>query len=528
MKSNSPALLHALLLSTSQWNTYKHCKDKKKKGRIVGGTVGMSVLFIMLMAYCILMCIGFGMIGAESAIPGINALTISLLAFFFTFFKTNGYLFNFKEYDMLMALPLKAKTVAGCKFLYMYVKTLSWYLSITLAMMIGYGIYAKPAFFVYPLWVVLSLVLPIIPMLFASFLGFLITRISAGFRKTNIVQVILTFALIVFVMFIRFMFEDMFRNDKVEETLVNMNETIDQACSIYFPANWFSKAVGSLNILDAFLLTVVSFVLFELLFILVGRSYREINSKLKSHAASKKANLSGRKKKSVLNSIAFKEFKRMTGSTVYITNAAVGEIFAVLFGIAVLFFDIDKALTEMFQGAPITKEMLIPAVPLIMYFFIGMVATTAISPSAEGKNYWIVKSLPLTDKTLYQGKMLFNMYLTVPFMLFGTLCVCISARVSLLTSILSLLCGFALCAFSTTWGCVCGRKHMRLDWENEVEIVKQGAAVSLYLLPNMFGTMMLIPLTVFLGMRVNQNLIMAAMILVYSLLSFISYKKAVA
>ena len=30
---------------------------------------------------------------------------------------------------------------------------------------------------------------------------------------------------------------------------------------------------------------------------------------------------------------------------------------------------------------------------------------------------------------------------------------------------------------------------MRLDWENEIEVIKQGAAVSIYLLPNMFAVM---------------------------------------
>ena len=45
---------------------------------------------------------------------------------------------------MLMSLPIEARTVAGCKFLYMYIKSLPWYLSISLAMLIGYGVCAAP------------------------------------------------------------------------------------------------------------------------------------------------------------------------------------------------------------------------------------------------------------------------------------------------------------------------------------------------------------------------------------------------
>ena len=107
-------LLRTLLLSTSQRNIYKYCNDKKKRGKIAGTFIATCFLYALLMGYCILMCIGYGMTGMIDAVPVMCALTISLLAFFFTIFKTNGYLFNFKEYDMLMSLPLEARMVAGC------------------------------------------------------------------------------------------------------------------------------------------------------------------------------------------------------------------------------------------------------------------------------------------------------------------------------------------------------------------------------------------------------------------------------
>ena len=178
------------------------------------------------------------------------------------------------------------------------------------------------------------------------------------------------------------------------------------------------------------------------------------------------------------------------------------------------------------QNAPIDPAVLRPAIPFIIYFFIGMMATTACSPSLEGKNYWILQSLPLEMKTVYRGKMLFNMLLTVPFMTFSTLCMCISAHIPLADSVLYLILGFALCAFSTAWGCVCGIRHMRLDWENEVEVIKQGAAVTVYLLPNLFVTMALIGLTIFLGTRMDHKLLTLILIMITAVLAALSYRKA--
>lgn len=528
MNNNSFVLLRTLLKSTSQWNIYRYCKDKKKKGRIIGSFIGSAILYLLLIGYCTFVCVGYGKIGLIDLMPGICSLSISALALFFTLFKTNGYLFNFKEYDMLMALPLSPAAIAGCKFLYMYAKSLPWNMSISVAILIGYAININPAIWVYPVWLILSLFLPVIPMLAASFLGFLIAKISSGFRKKNIIQTILSIVVVLAVFALRFVIEYFVRNeDQMNEVMVLAAEKIRMAESIYLPAAWFNGAVTGFKISDILLLVGVTVLLFVAVFIPVGRSYRSINSKLKSHAASKNFKMTAQNGRSVLNAIAYKEFRRMTGSSIYITNASMGEIFAVIIGIAALFLNIDDLLGTALHGAPITMNMLYPAIPMIVYFFIGMAATTTMTPSLEGKNYWIVQSLPISKKTLWQGKMLYNMYLTVPFAVFATICLCISARVPILTSILNITLAVCLCAFSTAWGCVCGVKYMRLDWENEIEVVKQGTGLAIYMFPNMFATMGIIVLIVFLSMKMDQNLILCILIVIYSALAGLSYRKAI-
>ena len=520
---NGMILLKALLLSTSGRNIYRHSTDKKKRRRIVGNAVGVACLYAMLMAYSIAMCVGYGKFGMIQAAPVMCALTVSVLAFVFTLFKTNGYLFNFREYDMLMSLPFETRTVAACKFLYMYVKSLPWYLSISAAMMIGYGVFARPSALVYPVWIALSLFLPVMPMLAAAFLGFLIARISAGFRRTNVVQTVLTFAFVIFCFSLRFIIEDLLKNDKVQATLETASELTGRAGRIYLPAGWFSDAVTKLSPLAMLLLAGVSALLFAAVFYIVGKSYRRINSALRSHAAAKRYTLPAQKQRSVVEAIAFKEFKRMTGSTPYMVNGGMGVILAALLGIVTLVVGFDRILRVVTQGAPIDGAMLRPAIPFIVYFCTGMIATTACSPSLEGKNYWIIRSLPVEMKTVYQGKMLFNMALTVPFMAFSTLCLCVASKAPALDAALYLLLGLALCAFSTAWGCVCGVRHMRLDWENEIEVIKQGAAVAVYMLPNMFVVMGLTVLVVFLGTKMDQRLLTLILTLAAAALAALSY-----
>ena len=518
-------LMRMLMLSTSRRNILKYSKDRKKRGKIIGSFVGQIVLYLLLMTYCIANCFGYWKFGLAGSIPVMSAIIISILSFFLTIFKTNGYLFNFREYDMLMSLPFEAKRIAACKFAYMYLKSLPWYLSVSVSMMIGYGFSVKPAAAVYPVWMLLSLLLPLIPMLAAAFVGFLIAKIGSGFQNKSIAMTVFT-TLVVFACFgMRFFFEDMFRNDKTEDVLNALSETTGAAGDIYLPVKWFTGAVTELRISDILLLIGVSLVLFEIVFLLVGRLYRKINSALQAHASSGKFVLRTQKRRSLPNAIAFKEFKRMTGSSVYMTNSIVGELLCLVTGIAVLFLDIDSLLKKVLQDAPLTKEMLYPAIPFIVYFFVGMVSTTACSPSLEGKNYWIVQSLPIRKKTLYQGKMLFQMYLSVPFTLFATVAICISAKAPFMNTVLYMILGVCLCAYSAAWGCVCGIRHMRLDWENEVEVVKQGTAVMIYLFPNMFLTMGLTVLVVYLGTLISQNLVTAILIALVSLFAALSYRR---
>lgn len=525
---NGILLMKTLLLSSSQRNIYIHCKDRTRRRKIVGGYIGTTILCLMITAFCLVMCIGYGMTGMIEAAPVMCSLTISALAFFVTFFRTNGYLFNFREYDMLMSLPFKARTVAACRFLYMYVRNLPWYMSISVSVLAGYGYFARPSLLIFPFWIILSLFLPAIPMLAASFIGFLTARISSGFRKTNIVQTVITIAFVIFCFSLRFIIEDLFRNDRVESALEQSMEVTGSAAGIYLPARWFADAVTKQDIAAGLLLAGASILLFAAVFIMIGNSYGRINSALRSHAASGKYRMSAQKQHSVVYAVAYKEYRRMTGSAAYMTNGAMGEILAVLLGAITLIIGFDRIVSTITRNAPFEHSILQPAIPFIIYFFIGMVATTAFSPSLEGKNHWIIRSLPVEMKKVCQGKMLFNMYLAAPAMAFATICMCISARVPAPDTILYLILGLALCAFSTAWGCVCGIKHMRLDWENEIEVIKQSSAVAVYLLPNMFAVMGLMVLAVFLGMRMDHRLLTLIFISVILLLAALSYLRAMA
>ena len=64
---------------------------------------------------------------------------------------------------------------------------------------------------------------------------------------------------------------------------------------------------------------------------------------------------------------------------------------------------------------------------------------------------------------------------------------------------------------------------MTLDWENDVDVIKKGAATLIYMLPNMFITMGLIVLSVVLGMIMSHALLTIMVTVVALILAIISY-----
>ena len=523
MKNNGFILLKALLLSSSGRNILKTTQDKKKKNKIIGSYIGKGILYLMIILYGMASSVSYAYYGMGDQLPDMAAVCICAISFVLTVFKAGGYLFGFREYEMLMALPFSEKSIVGSKFLYMYIKTLPWILSISVSMLIGYGIILSPAWYVYPLWLLLSAILPIIPMLAASFIGFLIARIGTAFKFWKAVQTILTFIFVALCFSFRFILEKLFRNGEVGQTFVDAADEIEKIGEIYLPVAWFSDAITRSSIVGIVLLPVVSVVLFELVFYILSKSYKKINSTMKTVTVSHKVKYEKVGQRSVVQAMADKEIRRLFGSTTYLTNVGIGFIFAVAIGIISLFVGLDKIIAMLVQGAPVTAEMVLPALPFIIYFMAGMVPTTTCSPSLEGKNYWILKSSPIRNKDIYLGKILANLYLAVPAQLLGTLLLCISAKVPVFTTIIFMLLGVVLCIFSSVFGCACGVHFMRLDWENEIEAIKQGTAVVIYMFPNMILTCLLLVGSIFLanavGVIAGTIIIMAA----YAVFSVIFY-----
>lgn len=504
MKSSTLLLVDTFLKSTSPLNVLRYGTDKKKRNYAKNTLIGQIILYVLLTIYVIVQGVGLTVMGAAKLLPDLCAILLFLIPLLFTLLKANGYLFGYKEYDAIMSMPFAVKDIVSAKFLYMYLRSFPIYGLFSLGLLIVYGISGNLHIGSCLAWIVLTFVLPILPMVIASALGILVIRIGSMFKNKNIVEAMLIIVLLMPLIFGRFFLESAIKNDELEDLLSLMVDSIS-GMERYIPfAKDFGAVINEGRVSSFLWIVGLTVCIYEVFFLVVSKFYRAMNSQLAVGAKHKKYEMTSQEQKGIVQSIAYKEFKRMTGSSIYLTNGAMGYIMTAILGTVLFFVKSEAVLASMMPGAPVTPEMIYPAVPVFLYFLVGMVPTTCCSPSLEGKNYWIMQTLPIDPIDDYKGKALFNLYLAIPVGIYATIGAGICFRVSVLELITSLLAIVSLCVLSTVRGLYYGIKYRRLDWENEVEVVKQGMAVSLYLIPQLIICLLFMPGFVLLNMKIHN------------------------
>ena len=520
MSNNRLVLLKNLLLETSQFNRIRNERDSKKRGKAVVTLVGEAILGIVLIIYMTLLSQGYVAAGITASIPSLCAIVITLATLLLTFLKVNGYLFAFSDYDITMSLPIKIRDVVSAKFLYMYLHSLPLCLCVSIPMMIIYGIAVDADVLLYVLWTVLSFIIPVLAMIVAAILGALIMAVSSGFRNKSLIQTILTFAFVIAIIVGEFALTSTSSSEDISALMMQINRLVEKIRSFWPPVQWFSDAVVEHKISSILLLVGITILTFELFFLIVSTGFRQINSKLMSHAARRNYKIGELKSQNVTVALIKKEFRRLFKSSLYITNNLLGEVFVFIISIAVLFVDMDKFLEQTFTAA-VPKTSITILIPVLVHFFLGLTTTTAVSFSLEGKNYWILKSLPIKSETIIRAKILFQLVLAVPFMIIATSSLSFALHAPFPHFLFFLAIGLVFCCFSAVYGMFCNLLLPKLEWENEIEVVKQGASLMIYLFSNMILTMVLF-IAVFVA-PINSFLLLGIIAGVLAALSVIFY-----
>ena len=162
-------------------------------------------------------------------------------------------------------------------------------------------------------------------------------------------------------------------------------------------------------------------------------------------------------------------------------------------------------------------DQLFASVPgLVASLFVGLVTmfmsmNTISTPSVslEGKNLWISKTLPVTSLQILRAKMFNHLMFTLPPALILTICLCIAASLSLLETVLVLICAFSSCLVSAMFGLFLNLKRPNLNWTSEVVVIKQSLSILIYMFSVWALSALQIVSALFLSSRIGGIVVLA-------------------
>lgn len=283
---------------------------------------------------------------------------------------------------------------------------------------------------------------------------------------------------------------------------------------IYPVSYMLDSAINQCRILPFLGFAGISMGIYSIFVLWMDKKYQAIHTALTSHAKKVRYTFRNQKKHSALMALVYKEWKRFVSSVNYVVNIGIGMIFALIASIACLFC-VNMLSDEAYRIIYECRYV----VPFLLAMLLTMTCTTSISLSLEGKNLWIIQSLPISRQLLLKGKMAFNVVLLLPAALIGSICMVVGLRLHVGMLFLYLLVSLSMICFSTVIGMCFNLWFPKYQWENETEVLKQGLAVTLGILVNMFLQMFLMGIVFIAGFLLNGAVVVGSISLVFLLLS---------
>lgn len=527
---NTWLLLKIQLSSMIGLNKVIHIKDKKERRKKLAGKIALFLCMLFVLpafgVYAYMFASGMQSLGQIGLFPAMMLGGLCVMTLFTSMSFANGTLFGFKDYDLIVSLPVTHTQIAASRLLLAYVFTVLFDSMILLPCGAVYAYLVRPAAAFYPIFLLTMLAAPIVPMIIGSIIGVVIARILSFIKGGKYFQMLLTCALCLGSMSMAMNMEALMESGafaNIGVMIGNIMNRIYPLTNIYVSAvrdlSWMSTAVFVL--LAAAALLAASW--------LMGRFMPQINTALTTTRARGKFHMRGMKIASPLMALYKKEFGRYVSSVIYLFNTAFGLLMA-LIGVIVLFVKGGEILPQIMTALYVMgmdPSVVVYALGYIGAFMIATCYTTGVSISLEGKNLWLIQSLPVKGGDVLMSKMMVNLTLTVPTSLIigigGGLALSLSVGEMALLTLFEL--AYALCTAAV--GLMINLKNHSFDWTNEAAVVKQSAASSFTMLFNL-GLILAEAILTFVLMEYSMLVFCAAIVinlLVGSLLVRAFYKK---
>ncbi|MDR3311408.1 MAG: hypothetical protein LBS90_08715 [Oscillospiraceae bacterium] len=451
------------------------------------------------------MCTAFFEAGIGWFYFGMEAMFVFGLCVITSIFHAQSAVFNAKDNDLLLAMPIRASSILTARIITMLIPEYLFEAVIGLPALgvwlyHGYGSVAGVVFFALGF-----LVIPLLALTVACLLAWILTLATLRMRRKNIVTLVISVAF-----FIGYMYLAMNMQSLLGQLAANGGTLAHKFQSYVLPVYYYGVAVAEQSVvrfLGFLAMTAVPFVI--LIYLLSIRFIAIVTTK---RGAKKTVYREKPMKSAGISSALFRrEFSHYASNPMYILNMSIGSVMAVIAAVA---FVIKR--NDFIAALGIYGQMMSGLTPplvltLIILFCCSSSTCSGSLVSVEGKSLWLIRSMPVSGWDALKAKA--NLHLAIcglPVAIAGVICV-FGAGGTLTENIMLVATPAAFSLLMAYGGVALNLLHPRFDWTNEVQPVKQGLPVMIM----MFGSWaLLVALGLLYGFALRSRLSVSSFVLV--------------
>ncbi len=386
------------------------------------------------------------------------------LGAFFSIFTAKSTLYEAKDNDLLLSMPLPAWLILFSRMIGLYLLTLLFegivFLPAILSYFVTVGFSLSTLFFS----LIVFLLMPLGSLAICCILGWLLALLAAKLPVKNLMTVLLSVAFMVayFLLYSKV-------NEYLSYVIANGGVVAAKMKTALFPFWKLGLAcTGDWRALALYALLFVGS--FALVYLLLSKTYLRLAT---ANRGGRKAKYKGKegKRSAPFFALFKKEALRYTKNPMLAMNCFLGTIFLLVFPFIALFAGEVKNLLT-----PWTRETLALFLAAILCVTATMNMISASSVSLEGESVWVVKSLPIPTERVLLAKVAFHLAMTGIPALFACAFMGILFKIGVVYMLAVAAVVLLFSAFCALFGLTINLKMPNLHWTNELAAVKQSAS----------------------------------------------------
>ena len=330
--------------------------------------------------------------------PLFLAIGVIIFTFFSSIYRVKATLFSPKDKNFLTPLPLTKSSIILAKLLLTYLEELIFSLIIFLPCVVLYSL-IDLSFIFYG--IVLVLTLPLFSLLLAFIIGFALQMLTLRLPWLKYVG---TFIYIAFIFVMCFIYLIL---NNLDYDVANELTNITNIHKI-FPFNIIYEGFIEHNILYFSCYLVVAIALSILFISVYSIFYDKIYEAMEYVGKKPKFTVKSINSNKVSFSIIKNDLKRLLNNQMFLISAIMPAILVLIIGLSFYFSlhaNMDSLPDEDNSQA---LQSLYNIMPFVILLFFFLATYTSFSITLEGKTFWIVKTLPIKEKTYINVKLMEN------------------------------------------------------------------------------------------------------------------------